>query len=303
MPRVWIVTGSSGFLGTEVCTQMSNLGFEVIGIDRKVPLYLPKWQTVKSEFADFTNHLKFPKNKKFGVIHCAALKTVTDSNLNGDEFMYNNIEKSISLFQSAHEAGCRNFVFVSSAAVYEESEHRLSELNPTYPKSVYGLTKLLFENHLKEQKLYRDSSVIIIRPFNIIGRNTLGIPSESVVTRILKCITNDDQFILRTGPNNQAPVRDYIDVKDVARLVTFFSKNQKTGIEIINACTGVGINLSSLIEKCENILSRKLHSERENLSELEILNSTGDPRSAKSRFGWTAVVTLEESIKREIAST
>ena len=301
-PNKWIVSGSSGFLGTEVCTLMHSLEYEVIGIDKIHPTYSPTWNTIVSDFTNYNEYIKLQKNKKFGVIHCAALKTVLDSKLNEDEFISNNVEKSILFFRSAHKAGCRNFIFISSAAVYSESKINISETHQTIPKSVYGQSKFSFEKHLREEKAYLDSSVVILRPFNIIGRNSMGMTSNSVITRILNCISNGSRFELRIGPSNQTPVRDYVDVKDVARLITLVVELQKPGIEVLNACTGRGVNLSTLIDMCEMIKSKKLHSEKETLGKMEILNSIGSPSLAYRKYGWKAELSTEESIQHEDSS-
>lgn len=301
-PSMWFVTGSSGFLGSEVSFLLHNLNFEVIGIDNMEPEFEPKWKTVKSDFGKFSEHLSSLADQSFGVIHCAALKTVLESEMKKDEFVSNNFDKSKLLFRAAHQAGCRNFIFVSSAAVYAESEAKIIESHSTDPKSIYGETKLSFENYLRNQNLFSDSNVRIVRPFNIVGRNSQGLVSNSVVTKLIDSILKGRDFEFRTGPNQESPIRDYIDVQDVARLIVMLIKYQEIGVRIVNACTGVGVNLSALIQKCEVALSKTLTLTKVNLSDSEILKSTGDPTFASSRMKWSPQITLEKSIRNEIAS-
>jgi UDP-glucose 4-epimerase len=138
--------------------------------------------------------------------------------------------------------------------------------------------------------------------------NSQSTQSESVITRILNCAIEGREFELRTRSNNITPIRDYIDVNDVAKLVTSIALSIKpVGLNTVNACTGRGINLSRLIEECENVVSEelgiktKLLLERTDLGPSEILNSIGDPSFAKSKFDWNADISLRESIRREFS--
>jgi nucleoside-diphosphate-sugar epimerase len=184
---------------------------------------------------------------------------------------------------------------------------RISEIHSTKPKSVYGKSKLLFESYILDSKIFEQSSIVVIRPFNIVGRNTQKMRSESVISKILDCIASEEKFEFRTTSDNETPIRDYIDVTDVSELIVRSATFQKeAGLIIVNACTGRGTNLRELIAECENIAigmntqnGMRLNTEKKSLSESEILNSIGDPSSANLKFDWFARISLKESILME----
>ena len=119
------------------------------------------------------NHIDF-------VIHFAGLKSVINSGKLPLEYYENNVLGSLILFQEMKFAGIKSLVFSSSASVYGNSKlKKCSENAPLDPVSVYGKTKLIIENILKD--LYSSDSswkIINLRYFNPIGAHPSGLLGE-----------------------------------------------------------------------------------------------------------------------------
>lgn len=88
-----------------------------------------------------------------------------------------NIDLSVALAQKAKKEGVRQFVFLSTMAVYGKSKRlavnvidETTEINPT---GLYGQSKYLAEQEI--QKLQSDNfKIVIIRPPNVYGKNCKG---------------------------------------------------------------------------------------------------------------------------------
>ena len=74
-------------------------------------------------------------------------------------------------FKSCIEARVKNFIFSSTAAVYGISKNQTSikENSTKDPKSPYGMSKLIFEDILKQVAEKHNLKTVIFRYFNVAG--------------------------------------------------------------------------------------------------------------------------------------
>jgi UDP-glucose 4-epimerase len=301
----WIVTGGSGFLGSEICRQLSKSNLSFINLDRLEPRHTHSGKFIKGEISNPQEVIKEYKDLEFGVIHTAALKSVIDSILNPSLFEKNNFEDSVTFFDIVTQFNCRKFIFVSSAAVYGDQAEAVSEKSACNPVSRYGKTKRDFEEYLMANQSKSPVSISIVRPFNIVGTNSSDQLSGSVITKILESILLKKLFSLKylnevdEFKNQKVPVRDYIDVTDVASLIIALATSQQTHLEICNASSGIGTNLYQLIQMCEVIASDDVQVEMKPLDKEEIPYSVGDNLKSTEIVAWLPKVSLMKSISQE----
>jgi UDP-glucose 4-epimerase len=304
----WIVTGGSGFLGSEICRQLSKSDLSFINFDRLEPRHTYSGKFIKGDISNPQEVVKECKDLEFGVIHSAALKSVTDSILNSSSFEKNNFQDSVTFFDTVSQFNCRNFIFVSSAAVYGDHTETVSEKSDCNPVSRYGKTKRDFEEYLIVNQNKSPMDISIVRPFNIVGTNSSDQPSGSVITKILESILLKKVFSLKylneldEFKNQKVPVRDYIDVADVASLIIALATSHQTRLEIYNASSGIGTNLYQLIQMCEVIASDEVQVEMKPLDKEEIPYSVGDNLKSTEMVAWLPKVSLLKSISQEFQS-
>lgn len=304
----WIVTGGSGFLGTEICHQLSKSNLPFINFDRLEPGQRHSGRYIKGEISNPQEVIREFKDLEFGVIHAAALKSVTDSKLNHSLFEKNNFEDSVTFFDKVSQFNCRKFIFVSSAAVYGDHTKTVSEKSACNPVSRYGRTKRDFEEYLIANQNNSPVDVSIVRPFNIVGTNSSDQPSGSVITKILESLLLKKVFNLKylsevdVLKNQKAPVRDYIDVEDVASLIIALTTLHQAGLEIYNASSGIGTDLYQLIQMCEVIASNEVEVEIKPLDKEEIPYSVGENLKSTEMVAWLPKVSLLKSISQELQS-
>jgi UDP-glucose 4-epimerase len=142
-----LVTGGSGFLGTEVCRQLIDAGQKVIDVRHKAN---PS-NDVISMSADISDSKQletiFQVHKISTIIHMAATLT-TNSNQNPDLAFRVNVLGSNNLLELAHQYGVNRFIYSSSYSALGYCPIELcpvdESLAPT-PDNFYGETKRFVE--------------------------------------------------------------------------------------------------------------------------------------------------------------
>lgn len=169
MSKTILVTGGSGFIGTVVCKQLVEAGYNVVNIDRK-----------KKDIDGVTQYPFDISNKQVEgllkllqpdtVIHLAADHEVGRSSTEPAVFYSNNVRNTIDLLNNCIEAGIKNFIFSGSSSVYGDTmSFPTPETTPCDPQSVYARTKYMIEQILEDYKSAYDFNYVSLRYFNAAG--------------------------------------------------------------------------------------------------------------------------------------
>jgi UDP-glucose 4-epimerase len=162
------------------------------------------------------------------IIHFAASIVVPDSVRDPLGYYRNNTMNTCTLLQAAIEAGVRQVIFSSTAAVYgNATETPVPEDAPTAPISPYGTSKLMSEIMLHDAGKAHGLRFIVLRYFNVAGGDPKGRTGQSTpaATHLIKvaCETalgkraKMDIFGTDYPTPDGTCVRDYIHVSDLAR--------------------------------------------------------------------------------------
>lgn len=164
-----LVTGASGFLGTEVCNALKRRGIPFAATVRA------KTKDDQIEVGDLTNTTNWAAALSGCdvVIHLAARVHVMNDCTNASLAAYRmvNVDATINLATQAVEQGVKRFIFVSSVKVNGEktTDKPFSALDRPAPIDLYGQSK--FEAECALQKLSQETGLelIIVRPPLIYG--------------------------------------------------------------------------------------------------------------------------------------
>ena len=146
-----LVTGGTGYVGGVIVNKLVDLGHDVVVIGtlrhgRKD--HLPSGiKFYLGDIGDETilNEI-FSQNTITHVIHCAAYINIYESMTQPLKYFDNNIAKAVNLLKVMESYGCKNIIFSSSCATYGvPTTIPMTENNPQIPITIYGWTKLVFE--------------------------------------------------------------------------------------------------------------------------------------------------------------
>ena len=140
------ITGSTGFVGSNIASVLQSSGHEVIGLVRS-EAKLP-WQT---KLVDFTNEdsINSPLEGTQAVVHCAI---ANDFNrlLQDRDFAYDSFVGMTSrVVKAANKAGSKP-IYISTDWVMDGTTHLSLESNKGNPVNFYGFLKAMGEQVVRD---------------------------------------------------------------------------------------------------------------------------------------------------------
>lgn len=270
-----LVTGGAGYIGSVVVDLLLNNGMgEVFIVDNlstgHKELINKKAKFFEADLIDPENLKRiFKKVKPEIVMHFAGLSQVGESNKMPEKYHMNNVFGGECLLKAMLESGCKKIVFSSSAAVYGEPlEIPITEKHVLRPISVYGETKVLFEEMLRTYDKDFGIKSLCLRYFNAGGASENGLfgemhePESHLIPNILKAAKKGGEFKL-FGDDYETKdgtcIRDYIHVEDLARAHIFGAKYLLKGgkYETVNLGTGEGFSVKEIVDVCRKVTGKK----------------------------------------------
>lgn len=264
-----VITGGAGFIGSGIVKYLNDQGiYNLILVDNLGSS--EKWKNlVGKRFVDLIDKSHFffwlddHQSAIEAFIHLGACSSTVETN--ASYLLENNYRFSTKLAEKAIERDQR-FIYASSAATYGDGSLGFaddeSQLQTLHPLNMYGYSKHLFDLWLKNQGLL--NKVVGLKYFNVFGPNELH--KERMASAIIRMLPMaQKQGVVRLFKSSEpakypdgGQQRDFVYVKDVARMTTAFLFNDVTGI--YNIGTGQASTWNALasavfkaIEKPEKI--------------------------------------------------
>jgi dTDP-4-dehydrorhamnose reductase len=163
--RKVLVTGASGYIGSNLRKCLAAKGYDVYGLTSK------SVQEAKMHRVDLTDAGKlfevFVSVKPDVVIHAAGLSSLSECERNPELAMRVNVETTKSIIAALNKTGRTvKLVFLSSDYVFDGERGNYKEDDEVNPHTVYGKTKALSEADIKEHL----EDYVICRTANVYGR-------------------------------------------------------------------------------------------------------------------------------------
>lgn len=175
----FLVTGGAGFIGSNLCEAILNLGYKVRCLDdlstgkqENVDLFInnPDYEFIKGDVKDFETCKKACEGVDY-VLHNAAWGSVPRSITMPVFYCENNILGAVNMLEAAKQTGVLKFVYASSSSVYGD-EPNLPKKEGTEGNllSPYALTKRCDEEWAKQYTLHYGLDTYGLRYFNVFGK-------------------------------------------------------------------------------------------------------------------------------------
>nr|QBK90980.1 MAG: NAD dependent epimerase/dehydratase [Pithovirus LCPAC201] len=245
----FLVTGSSGFVGSRLVRQLLSEDNQIWGLDilsspfsddKKYNDYHHFTIDLTSQEAEKEITKLLDENKIQMVIHLASLIKVGEGEKQPDRYKKVNIEGTEIILKAMKAVGLKKIIFASSAAVYKSpvivpineknrlissdmmSEHSLKETDTLDPVSVYGKTKLIAEKLIRQYVKSDKFEGIAFRFFNVSGGKEIHNPSVHLIPIIIDKLIRGEpvQIFGKDYPTSDGTCyRDYFHVKDLIRAI------------------------------------------------------------------------------------
>jgi UDP-glucose 4-epimerase len=244
MQKKVLLTGSSGFLGSQMCTDLLQRNFNITAVDIKKNNNEQK--EVSYITKDVGEYLETQENlDNFDiVIHAASILPYKNSE---NEIWEKNFLVTKKLVNKLSQSEDIFFVYISSSAVYGKPiKVPVDKDTPLNPLDTYGKSKVKSENYIKN--MLKEKNFSIIRPRTILGINRSGI--FHIFFNLIK------YRIPLPVPNKGNQKIQFVDVTDLSRLAIYIAEEKAHGIW---PAAGPDTNsLKSLLHKLSSILERKI---------------------------------------------
>ncbi len=245
-----LVTGGSGFIGSNIVKLLRSEGHEVVVLDNLMSGYrtnldpFPEVQFVEGDVRDAALVNRLAQGVEV-VFHLAASVGNMRSIENPIDDSEINVIGTLRVLEAARHGGVRKVVFSSSAGIFGELKTLpIREDHPVEPDSPYGAAKLGAEKHcLAYAKLY-PLECVCLRYFNVYGINQRYDAYGNVIPIFAHRMLRGQPLTI-FGDGEQT--RDFVNVRDVA--MANYRAGMSRGVSgAFNIASGTRVTINRLVE-------------------------------------------------------
>ena len=291
-----IITGGAGFIGKHlvkfltkkendvtIFDNFSNSSYESIMYLQNLDVKIIKGDIRKIE--DLNNAIKGHEV----VIHLAAKISVEESIKNPSETFQTNVEGTKNVLIACKKNEIKKIIVSSSAAVYGESkiDVKLTEKSKINPISPYGESKVRMENEIRKFSEDQNIDYVILRFFNIYGKNQSP-EYAGVITKFIKKIEMNKPLQIF---GNGMQIRDFVSVNDVVNSIYHSIENGKN--QTYNIASGNSITIKQLAKLLINLSKKDIKIIHNDEKKGDIRFSEADISLAKKELHYLPKYSLE----------
>ena len=244
-PMTVLLTGATGFIGSQVARALVAEGAKVVAIDREDGANSERLRDIATRLCivqvDLNDDARVARlideHRPTTCIHLAWYAVPRDYLTSAENLSL--VASSLKLARLLADAGCERFVAAGTCFEYDTSQGTLDEASRTLPRHLYSTCKLALFQMLQRFSDDRGLSFAWPRFFYQYG------PFEQegrLVPAVLGALLRGEQAKVSSGEQ----VRDFLHVADVATAVCKVASSSLTGA--INIGSGEGVSVRTLVE-------------------------------------------------------
>lgn len=312
-----LVTGSSGFLGQNLCRRLCDEGHEVVGVD----VYSPIYDSVGPQDVNYVevNHdvTSMPSsslwNSSISDLHLWKFHQIYHLACNASPLKYQsqplqtmltNVVGTSNVLSLARESDAR-VLLTGTSEVYgdpevsPQSESYRGNVNCTGPRACYDEGKRAAECLMFDAKRQYDQDIVVARIFNTYGPGMPASDGRVVSNFISQALAGKPLTIYGGG----SQTRSFMYVDDCIEGLVRLMNSKETG----------PINLGNPRECCSVMqlaiaVERNVNPEGDTCARAWCDLPIDDPQRrlpdislAKERLGWEPEVSLQEGLSKTVA--
>jgi len=270
-PKMWLVTGVAGFIGSNLLEKLLKLNQKVIGLDNfatghqrnldevKGLVTETQWNNFSFIEGDIRNYSDCEKaviNVDY-VLHEAALGSVPRSIADPLTTNAANITGFINMLQAAKEADVSSFTYAASSSTYGDHPALPKvEDNIGNPLSPYAVTKYVNELYAGVYARTYGFKTIGLRYFNVFGQrqDPNGAYAAVIPKWTADMINNQEIFINGDGETS----RDFCFIENTVQMnILAATALDEAKDNIYNVALGDRTTLNELYQAIQNALQQQ----------------------------------------------
>lgn len=302
---LFLVTGGAGFIGSNLCEAILNLGYKVRCLDNlstgkkeNIDLFItnPNYTFINGDVKNFGTCMEICEGVDF-VLHQAAWGSVPRSIEMPLFYCANNITGTLNMLEAARQQKVKKFVYASSSSVYGDE--------PNLPKqegregnllSPYAVSKRTNEEWAKQYTRHYGLDTYGLRYFNVFGRrqDPNGVYA-AVIPKFIKQLLSGEVPTIN-GDGKQSRDFTYIENVIEANLKACLADTSKAG-EAFNIAYGGREYLIDIYYGLTKALGFDVKPNFGPDRAGDIKHSNADISKAKRMLGYEPEWSFEQGIK------
>ena len=264
---LFLVTGGAGFIGSNLCESILNLGYKVrcldnlsLGKKENVDLFInnPNYEFIRGDITDFDTCVRACKGVTY-VLHQAAWGSVPRSIEMPLYYETVNVLGTLNMLEAARINNVKKFVYASSSSVYGDSKN-LPKLEGEEGNvlSPYALTKKMNEEYARLYTKIYGLDTYGLRYFNVFGKrqNPNG-AYAAVIPKFINQLLHDERPVIN-GDGKQSRDFTYIENVIEANLKACLASSNVAG-QVFNIAYGDRIFLIDVYNYICNKLGKNIY--------------------------------------------
>ena len=320
-PKIWLVTGVAGFIGSNLLEELLKLNQKVIGLDNfatghrynleqvKDIVSKEEWENftfVEGDITNFSTCHAVTKDVDI-ILHQAALGSVPRSIDNPIVSNDANVTGFLNMLTAAKDNGTKRFVYASSSSVYGDSQElpKVEERTGNV-LSPYAVTKATNELYASVFHKQYGMETIGLRYFNVFGKrqDPNGAYAAVMPKWISQMLKKEDVYINGDGETS----RDFTYIDNVVQMniMSGMTTNQDAVGQAYNTAAGGRETLNNLFEAIKSGLESNVEDLQipkpiyRDFRAGDIRHSNANIDKAKNIIGYNPTHTLEEGLVESI---
>ena len=305
---LFLVTGGAGFIGSNLCEAILEMGYRVRCLDdlstgkkENVDMFIshPNYEFILGDIKEFDVCMKACGGVDY-VLNQAAWGSVPRSIEMPLFYCANNIQGTVNMMEAARQNGVKKFVYASSSSVYGDE--------PNLPKregregnllSPYALTKMCDEEWAKQYTRHYSLDTYGLRYFNVFGRRQDPNGAyAAVIPKFIKQLLKGEIPTIN-GDGKQSRDFTYIDNVLEANLKACLASHEAAG-QAFNIAYGGREYLLDIYYRLTEALGMDIEPNFGPDRAGDIKHSNADISKAKAMLGYEPEYSFEDGIKLAI---
>lgn len=303
-----LVTGANGFVGRWLVRHLGAAGHQVVclsGPDQGAGTARPEGEGISWRPLDLDD----PASVEAGldpaaeaVVHLAGLASVAESLLDPARAWQVNALGTVRLLEVLAARRLRGVgdpvvLLVSTGEVYGRSDQPHREEEPPAPVSPYAASKAAAELAGLEAWRRTGLRVVVARPFPHTGPGQSPRFVVPALLRRVRAARREGRGEIAAG--DLSPVRDFLDVRDVAAAYTLLLERGLPG-RTYNVASGAGVRLDDLLGRIAGLLGHPVRpvTDPALVRPADIPVLVGDAGRLRSETGWRPAHALDDTLRR-----